>query len=149
MTAKRIYTPEQKAAKAKHAATPAYRAAHRERCRRYYAALTPEQKIARVASNRRYYATREGKALNAEWHRRNRYGIEPGEYDALMTAQGNICAVCEEIMSPPHVDHCHETGRVRGLLCGPCNTGAGLLRDDPKRCHALGDYLEAGETHGV
>ena len=71
------------------------------------------------------------------------YGITPEDYDALLTAQGGACAVCG---GPPSrssfdVDHCHTTGRVRGLLCSHCNKGLGLFADDPARLRAAAEYL--------
>lgn len=57
------------------------------------------------------------------------YGITPKQYDQMLADQGGVCARCKQ---PPKtmrlaVDHCHSTGRVRGLLCGPCNTYIGRL----------------------
>ena len=49
----------------------------------------------------------------------------------LLPEQDNCCAICkDEFMKAPHVDHDHATGMVRGLLCGRCNMGIGLLRDN-------------------
>jgi len=57
------------------------------------------------------------------------YGITPEMEAALFIKQGGVCAICK---SPPPltVDHCHKTGRIRGLLCGSCNRGIGLLKDN-------------------
>ena len=76
---------------------------------------------------------------------RRLYGLSPNGYDELHRKQGGRCAVCR---LPPkgrhkrlHVDHCHTRKRVRGLLCGPCNTALGLLGEDPKRFAAAVRYL--------
>lgn len=72
------------------------------------------------------------------------YGLGPGEYDALFTAQGGRCAICggtrRERLS---VDHCHRTNVVRGLLCRMCN-GRLLTasRDRPEVLRAAASYLE-------
>jgi Zn-finger nucleic acid-binding protein len=61
-----------------------------------------------------------------------KYGITLAEYDGMHTAQGGVCAICNEperIDRRLAVDHCHVTGRVRGLLCAMCNTAIGKLRD--------------------
>jgi hypothetical protein len=53
-----------------------------------------------------------------------RYGITLAEYEAILERQGGACALCPRVPGKKrlHVDHDHETGRVRGLLCAPCNT---------------------------
>lgn len=65
---------------------------------------------------------------------RHRYGIEVAEYDRLLAQQGGRCAICKEPSgggrSKPHhkrlcVDHDHDSGRVRGLLCDSCNLAIG------------------------
>lgn len=65
--------------------------------------------------------------------RKSRYGITQETYDALKYAQGNKCAICrtpfDELTRSPSVDHCHVSKKIRGLLCSPCNTGIGLLRE--------------------
>lgn len=77
------------------------------------------------------------------------YGITHEEYDALLTAQGGACAICET--TDPggktgrfnffSVDHCHDTGKVRGLLCNHCNRGIGFLQDSPRLLAKAIDYL--------
>ncbi len=73
------------------------------------------------------------------------YGLEPGQFDAMLAAQGGGCAICHEPASSDgrglHVDHDHETGRVRGLLCNSCNHGLGKFRDDPALLRAAIKYL--------
>jgi predicted nucleic acid-binding Zn ribbon protein len=76
-----------------------------------------------------------------------RYQMQPGDYDALLLAQGGRCAICgaDEAGGKGgrfHVDHNHATGRVRGLLCHGCNLGIGMLRDDPDVMRAAIRYVE-------
>lgn len=77
---------------------------------------------------------------------RRKYGITLEQYNVMLEAQNGVCAVCQQPerraeTSNLAVDHCHETGEVRGLLCSNCNRALGLLADDPKRITALADYL--------
>ena len=74
--------------------------------------------------------------------RRRTYNTRKGELDTLLTTQGGGCALCGRRLSlanhkalpaghvGAHVDHCHTTGRVRGILCSGCNNGLGKLGDD-------------------
>jgi len=60
--------------------------------------------------------------------RRRRYGLEPADYDRLLRAQGGGCLLCgAKPHYPLYVDHHHDSGRVRGLLCARCNTAVGYL----------------------
>jgi hypothetical protein len=65
----------------------------------------------------------------------------------LTRRQGGRCAICRQapsgrrVESVLHLDHDHETGRVRGMLCGRCNKALGLLRDDPSLILSLINYL--------
>lgn len=73
---------------------------------------------------------------------RNKYGIEPEMFMALLYLQDRRCAICRvEFVRTPHIDHCHETGRVRGLLCGQCNTGLGMFEDSVARMNVAIKYL--------
>lgn len=77
-----------------------------------------------------------------------RYGITLAEYEALMVEQGGGCAICHEPCrtgSRLSVDHCHETGAVRGLLCRNCNAGLGQFADRAELLVLAADYLK---THG-
>lgn len=71
------------------------------------------------------------------------YGITPEQYEALFASQKRRCAICH-CKHPGrqwHVDHDHDTGEVRGILCGNCNEAIGKLRDDPKLLRAAYRYL--------
>lgn len=59
----------------------------------------------------------------------------------MMTKQGGLCAICKEAKAT-HIDHSHETGRVRGVLCLACNTALGSFRDSPKLLARAIVYLE-------
>ncbi len=75
------------------------------------------------------------------YHLKARYGITAAEYDAMVEAQGGVCAMCEE-RAPEHVDHDHLTGRIRGVLCSCCNQALGNLRDSVDLARRAVDYLE-------
>ena len=73
-----------------------------------------------------------------------RYGITLSDYDALLESQGGVCAICggaERSGRPLYVDHCHATGKVRGLLCNLCNKGLGHFRDKVSTVLLAASYL--------
>lgn len=81
-----------------------------------------------------------------EGHLRRKYGMSLADYDTMLAAQGGCCALCLSDRpggraSTFHVDHDHDTGRVRGLLCHNCNRGLGYLGDDPDLLREAADYL--------
>ena len=89
----------------------------------------------------------EQKARTSEekWAKGNywKYGIRPEEYWQLFKEQGGVCAICKE---PPKkqrlcVDHCHTTGKIRGLLCKSCNAGLGQFQDKESNCIEAFNYL--------
>ena len=74
------------------------------------------------------------------------YRIRPEVYNEMLTNQGGVCAICGE---PPkkgrgkklHVDHCHTTNVIRGLLCAGCNAAIGHFDEDPERMLKAVEYL--------
>lgn len=66
------------------------------------------------------------------------------DYEAALERQGGVCAVCGAGGGSRalHLDHCHDSGLARGILCGNCNTGIGKLRDDPDLLRKAIAYLE-------
>ena len=106
-----------------------------------YAERYPEKRVARarawtVANPERAKQSRRRQRLA-------RYGLTSIAYAALLEKQNHGCAICSE-PNPPAIDHCHRTGRVRGILCHKCNKGIGLLQDDPETLRAAAEYLEGG-----
>lgn len=92
---------------------------------------------------------RQHEGSNTEYARRYRYlrkfGITVGDYERMLSEQGGGCAICES-REPGgrgtfHVDHCHESNVVRGLLCTRCNVGLGMFKDDPERLESAMKYL--------
>lgn len=96
------------------------------------------------------------KCKNEEDYERKRilkYGISQEEYFELFWKQNGTCAICREketaINSSNNkvqalaVDHCHETGKIRGLLCRRCNQGIGLLKHSPSLIRIAALYCES------
>jgi hypothetical protein len=103
-------------------------------CReRIKARWTDEQKL---ANRRRLYNS---------WLRRN-YGIGIGDYDSMYESQGGKCKIC--FLDKPygrggfHVDHCHASGVIRGLLCAKCNMMLGMANDDTQLLSRAIDYIK-------
>ena len=130
---------------------------HLNRCKACTKARRPpysieKQKINRADATRR---TREWQLRNPERFKENNrraylkrtFGITLEEYEAMVLDQGGVCAICRKTCSMQlAVDHCHATGRVRGLLCGKCNRGIGLLGDTKENLAAALDYLSGTEN---
>lgn len=101
-------------------------------CPSCYAAQQECSKVKRREHNR---ATR----------RARKYGISLVEVQWLFSRQNGCCGICGAVLDPhakeTHVDHCHSTGVVRGVLCRHCNSGLGYFKDDPERLTAAIRYL--------
>jgi hypothetical protein len=85
------------------------------------------------------------KDCSAERHLISKYGITLKDKAQMHEKQHQACAICQNpiALEAIHVDHCHATGKVRGLLCSPCNKALGLLKDDSVRCINMALYLQA------
>lgn len=74
------------------------------------------------------------------------YGLSPSIVEQIWNEQNRQCAICKEYIElwskNTHIDHNHETGRVRGLLCLSCNTGLGHFKDNPNLLREAAAYLE-------
>jgi hypothetical protein len=111
----------------------AYREKHKEKYKLY---------------QKEYRSTHDATAYKHEWYKQKRfdkYGITKQDFEALLIEQNHSCKICfsnfTELLRP-QIDHCHDTEKVRGLLCMHCNTGIGQLRDSPSLLYRALCYLE-------
>ncbi|MFE3450210.1 endonuclease VII domain-containing protein [Nonomuraea sp. NPDC059194] len=70
-----------------------------------------------------------------------RYGITEDDYERMLAQQGGLCAICQ-VVPGTHVDHCHATGLVRGVLCFNCNNGLGHFQDSVVLMEVAALYLD-------
>ncbi len=99
-----------------------------------------------------YKKTRDG------WSRLKRFGLTPEDFAALFASQNGVCAICGRpeskldfrsgVVQSLSVDHCHQTGLTRGLLCNTCNRGIGYFQDSPERLQAAIRYLHRYTSGG-
>jgi hypothetical protein len=109
-------------------------------------------KTARAAQWNRDHPEKR-RATRRKWRLNVVHGLTDQQYNDILTKQGGVCAICGIAGSSPTgqlyrlgVDHDHETGENRGLLCTPCNRALGLLSDDPVRVLRAFRYLKTAST---
>ena len=105
---------------------------------RQWAAEHPEQYL---ANQERYKASGAKAKSNRRSHLKRKYGLTEEHYQVMLAAQGGLCAICRS-RPAAHVDHDHESGRIRALLCFNCNGALGHMLDNPGWLMAAMDYLE-------
>lgn len=117
--------------------------------------LPPEAKFDFQTRDGRISYNRAHRAANPAIYRarelRKNFDIGPEDYDRLLNEQSGVCAICERPESVERggksewlsVDHCHTTGKVRGLLCSQCNHAIGKLNDDPELMRRAISYLRS------
>jgi hypothetical protein len=74
-------------------------------------------------------------------HLKRHYGLTEAERDEMAASRMGLCVICPKAPAV-HVDHCHKTGKVRGVLCFNCNSAIGKLGDDPDAVRRAAAYLE-------
>jgi hypothetical protein len=134
---------------------PECKACTASRRKRWYLA-NREREIARVKAwqqanagrvndvQRRRRERPEVKAQQRDAHLRRKFQMTSEQYGEMLAAQGGVCAVCcggPKLGKSLHVDHNHDTGAVRGLVCFSCNSALGNLHEDEARISALLTYL--------
>jgi hypothetical protein len=132
---------------------PEKRRAYGRKWARNARATRPElRERQRLRSRAAYHKRRQDpewrRRWNAESNERNykrKYGMTRTEKFRLLASQGGMCAVCgtdaPTAYRPWHLDHCHKTKRIRGVLCHHCNVALGALRDDPDIAEKAATYL--------
>lgn len=84
---------------------------------------------------------------NTKYKRKYNYGLEHTQYEELLSNQNYRCAVCnthkEDLKRGLVVDHCHTTGKYRGLLCHSCNVAIGMLKESEDNFMAAISYLRS------
>ncbi len=126
----------------------------RRRARAYYRANT-EKLVIRKKAYRESPAGRAAAAAYKQPPKDSRqkfqerllygFGITVEEFARMLLEQKFCCACCGDRLKMDkhtHVDHDHDTGEIRSILCHHCNTALGMLKEDPVRIHALLHYLE-------
>lgn len=86
------------------------------------------------------------KSVARRWYLKTKYGLSAEAYADLLRGQNDHCAVCRQPNSGKrdwHVDHDHVNGRVRGILCNPCNLMLGFSKEDPDVLRAGASYIDA------
>ena len=94
---------------------------------------------------RQWYLSR--KDIYKDRHLQKTYGISLDDFLKMLTNQDYSCAICtKDLTNVPyknvHIDHCHETGKIRGVLCQTCNMGMGMFEDKIDILKAAIAYLE-------
>ena len=114
----------------------------------FYLGLCLDRRKARQTARRKIDNARRRQrwATDADFRDRCRarsHGLSLQDYRAMLERQGKVCGICKTPGKPLCVDHCHATGKVRGLLCRDCNLGLGNYKDNPVFTRAATAYLEA------
>lgn len=89
---------------------------------------------------------KRGKVFYRRKNLREKYGLTEESYEVLLVSQGSKCKICGApanlFVKPLYIDHCHTTGKVRGLLCSQCNTGLGMFKDNIETLQLAIEYLK-------
>lgn len=122
----------------------------RERNARYYLEHKEQERV----RNKAYRTANKNRLTRTKWEQRLRYkyGIDVSLFNEILKSQGGRCAICGEKAWMPGegkrrkqtfvVDHDHATGKIRGILCGNCNTALGQFKDSVAVLESAIKYLK-------
>ena len=99
--------------------------------------LRKECKYCKSSYDKNKYKHLDGR----EYHLKKKYGLNIDDYSVMYDRCHGRCQICGDYKNTLHVDHCHSSLRIRGLLCSNCNTAIGLLRENPVIILSAIDYL--------
>ena len=132
----------------KHKAkTQAWQAANPERSAQLQREYRERNKEKLAAKRKEIYEkNKPAERLQRRHAKIRKYGLTPAEFDAMLDAQGRVCAICgtdkpSKRDNTFRIDHCHKTGNVRGLLCMKCNSALGMLQDSIPSLQKAIEYL--------
>ena len=122
-----------------------YREQHKEQYKEYKRKCYEKHRDKYVEANRKWM--RENPDYRRDWALRKAYNITLDDYNKMLLDQGGKCAICGGTESHTKsgnfcVDHDHETGQVRSLLCDWCNKALGLFSDNPELMRSAAVYIE-------
>jgi hypothetical protein len=120
-----------------------------EKYKEYYRNNTDKVKaksLAQRENRQAFYQSEAGILSSRKSHLKRMFGITLEEYNVMSEEQGHVCKICKQPetavrLNVLSVDHCHSTGKIRGLLCSDCNRGIGLLKDNPSYLTEAAKYL--------
>jgi len=116
----------------------------RERFKKWHQANMETYRASKRASNKKHAVKIAVQKRSARLKRN--YGLTLEDYEHMLAEQGGACAICHDTpngrWTKLNIDHCHITGKVRGLLCVNCNRALGYLKDDPSRAIRCAEYLQ-------
>ena len=90
---------------------------------------------------KKYHANRDLKEYAKSYHRKTKYNLTQEEYNILLEKQEGKCAICSRTERNFHLDHNHETGKIRAFLCVNCNAGIGMFNEDIETLKKVIEYL--------
>lgn len=117
-----------------------YRKKHLERVRKRARDWAREDRKKPMSASLRWYHANPDRAKNCSLMKN--HGITIEDFNRMLKSQGGLCAVCSRGMKKACVDHDHTSGKIRELLCHPCNIALGMLRDSPDTARKAALYLE-------
>jgi arginyl-tRNA--protein-N-Asp/Glu arginylyltransferase len=116
----------------------------------------PHCLVCTVAQNLDVYHNKGGKEKQKKRSFKNnlkKYNLSPADYELIFNKQNGLCAICgtnkshrSDVSYNLFVDHCHTTGKVRGLLCHHCNTGLGHFQDNSNYLQKAIEYLHENSS---